>query len=398
MEAHEEKIPTAEQTIKPKKNKKIKRGSTQKTVAIVLASLAGLLMLAAVGAWGFLKYTSKLREGMFSDRSSSEMQAILEQRQKAGGQKTAESGEQAETPQQTLKRTDDDMTGADWIDEEGNAYRYRDDVLTILIMGIDNMSDPSLWAEGIVSNGGNADVIALVTLNTVTKEFSILYIPRDTMAELLMLDPEGNYLDTVYNNISASHSYGDGGALSCELTAEAVSNLLYGVPIQRYAALNMESLPVVNQLLGGLEVTFPDDYSWLDYSFQKGATVRLTDRQLNRLIRYRDKSEVEGANQRGLRDLKLVLNAMLRQVKGMIRQVPGSALTLYRKLEPQLTTNLSVDEVSYLIQMIDHFRIDDKTVVSLRGTTQKGEKYAEFYPDEDWLRDYVIENYCIKLN
>lgn len=398
MGAHEEKIPTAEQTIKPKKKIKKKRGSAQKTVAIVLASLAALLVLAAVGAWGFLKYTSKLREGMFSDRSSSEMQSIREQRQKAGAQKAAETGAEGEQPQQTLKRTDDELAGADWIDEEGNAYRYRDDVLTILIMGIDDMSNPERWAEGIVSNGGNADVIALVTLNTSTKEFSILYIPRDTMAELLMLDPEGNYLDTVYNNISASHSYGDGGTLSCELTAEAVSNLLFGVPIQRYAALNMESLPVVNQLLGGLEITFPDDYSWLDYSFRKGATVRLTDQQLNRLIRYRDKSEVEGANQRGLRDLKLVLNAMLRQLKGMVRKVPGSALTLYRKLEPQLTTNLSVDEVSYLIQMIDHFRIDDKTVVSLQGTTAMGEKYAEFYPDEDWLRDYVIENYCIKLN
>lgn len=394
MGAHEAK---GSETV-TKEEKKKKRRSASKTVAIVLASLAALLVLAAVGAWGFLSYTSKLREGMFVDRSSSELQMIREQRQKAEAQKAAEAGADGQSAQPTLKKTDDSLPEADWIDEEGNAYRYRDDVLTILLLGIDDMNDPEKWGEGIVSNGGNADVIALVTLNITTERMTILYIPRDTMTELLMLDPEGNYLDTVYNNISASHSYGDGGTLSCELTAEAVSNLLYGVPINRYVAMNMEALPAVNRVLGGLEVTFPDDYTKLDRAFTKGATVRLTDQQLNRLIRFRDKSEVEGAYQRGLRDLKLVLNAMLRQVKGKLKIDPGSALTLYRELEPELTTNLTTKEISYLAQFVNHVRIDDETVISIRGTTTMGEKYAEFYPDQDWLRAYVIENYCIKLN
>ncbi len=395
MGAHQEKNTAAKQPgpeQKPRHARK-KRRSTQKTVAIVLASLAIVLVVAAAAAWGFLKYTSRLREGMFNDRSSDEMQAIREQRQKAAEQKKAEQAaaplpEQTETPREM----------PDWIDEDGSEYRYRDDVLTILLMGIDNMNDPSHWAADIVSNGGNADVLALVTLNTETEEMSILYIPRDTMADLLMLDPEGNYLDTVYNNISASHSYGDGGALSCELTAEAVSNLLYGVPVRRYASINMEALPTVNQLLGGLEVTFPDDYTKLDYAFQKGETVRLTDDQLNRLIRYRDHSEVEGAYQRGLRDLKLVMNAMLRQVKNRLKTDPGAALSLYRQLEPQLTTNLSADEISYLAQLVSRVSINDDTVISMRGTTQMGEKYAEFYPDQDWLRAFVIENYCVRIN
>ncbi|MBR0355493.1 MAG: LCP family protein [Oscillospiraceae bacterium] len=394
MGAHQEKNMEAKQpaAAPQRRSGRKKRRSTQKTVAIVLASLAILLVVAAAAAWGFLKYTSRLREGMFNDRSSGEMQAIREQRQKAAEQKKAEQTGEAPAPTETPREM------PDWIDEDGNEYRYRDDVLTILLMGIDNMNDPSHWAADIVSNGGNADVLALVTLNTETEEMSILYIPRDTMADLLMLDPEGNYLDTVYNNISASHSYGDGGALSCELTAEAVSNLLYGVPIRRYVSMNMEALPAVNQVLGGLEVTFPEDYTKLDYAFQKGETVRLTDQQLNRLIRYRDHSEVEGAYQRGLRDLKLVMNAMLRQVKNRLKTDPGAALSLYRQLEPQLTTNLSADEISYLAQLVSHVSINDDTVISMRGTTQMGEKYAEFYPDQDWLRAFVIENYCVRIN
>lgn len=393
MGAHQEKNTAANQPAAAPKRRsgRKKRRSTQKIVAIVLASLAGLLLLAAATAWGYLLWTRKLQEDSFRVRTSDEMQKVLEQK-KAREQKKADQTGEAPAPQETPREM------PDWIDEDGNEYRYRKDVLTILLMGIDNMNDPSRWAADIVSNGGNADVLALVTLNTETEEMSILYIPRDTMADLLMLDPEGNYLDTVYNNISASHSYGDGGALSCELTAEAVSNLLYGVPIMRYVSMNMEALPAVNQVLGGLEVTFPEDYTKLDYAFQKGETVRLTDQQLNRLIRYRDHSEVEGAYQRGLRDLKLVMNAMLRQVKNRLKTDPGAAFSLYRQLEPQLTTNLSAKEISYLAQLVSHVSINDDTVISMRGTTQMGEKYAEFYPDQDWLRAFVIENYCVRIN
>lgn len=376
-----------------KKRRKKRRRSAQKVIATVLATLAVLLVLAAVAAWGFLKYTSSRRAGMFQDRASNEMQAILQQKQES---EQIKNEQESASVSEEIK--DDPMAQADWIDENGNAYRYRDDVLTLLVMGIDNMTDQARWAPGIVSNGGNADVIALMIYDTSAERFSILYIPRDTMTNMLQLDAQGNYLDTVFNNISASHSYGDGGALSCELTADAVSNLLCGVPIGRYAAMDFESMSAINQALGGLEITFPDDYTKLNYAFQKGATLRLTDEQLNKLIRFRDHSQVDGAYQRGLRDLKLVLSAMFRQIKQMVKEDPGSALTIYQKLEPYMTTNLSVDEISYLAQQITKVSFTDETVIHMPGVVTAGEKYAEFYPDETWLHDFVIEIFCEKIS
>ncbi len=371
----------------PKKKKR--RASGGKILAIVLASLAGLLVLAAVGVWGFLRYTNSLHAGMFADRSSSTMQQIRQQRDAAA------------TPAPEAEQSDDQQASApsaDWIDADGSAYRYRDDVQTLLVMGIDYMKNSEHWKTGMVSNGGNADVLALVILEGESNRLSVLYIPRDTMTNMLQLDADGNYLDTVFNNISASHSYGDGGALSCELTVDAVSNLLYGVPIQRYAAMDFESMSAINQALGGLEVTFPEDYSYLDYAFQKGATVRLTDYQLDRLIRYRDHSELDSAYQRGLRDLKLVLSAMLRQVKQMLRQDPGAVMNIYNQLKPYMTTNLSLDEISYLAQQVTGFSLEGDTIVHIPGVVTAGEKYAEFYPDEAWLHDYVINTFCEKIN
>lgn len=42
---------------------------------------------------------------------------------------------------------------ADWIDEQGNAYNYRDDVISILFMGIDYMGDEKNWFYATESNG-----------------------------------------------------------------------------------------------------------------------------------------------------------------------------------------------------------------------------------------------------
>lgn len=362
-----------------------RRHSKGRTLAIVLASLAGLLVLIAAGVFGFLRYTNSLRAGMFADRTSSQMQKVLWQRD-SENQSTAEileGKEKEESP--------------DWIDEDGTTYRYRSDVQTLLLMGIDYMNDPTYWSGDMVSNGGNADILALVIMDSGRGRLSVLYIPRDTMADMLMLDEQGNYLDTVFNNISASHSYGDGGELSCELTTDAVSRLLYGVPITRFAAMDYDSIPVINQALGGLEITFPEDYSFLDYNFLEGATVKLSDYQLQRLIRYRDHSEIDSATQRGLRDLKLVVRAMAMQAKDMIKKDPTAAMTMYNQLKPFMTSNLSIDEVSYLAQQLVNVEFKGDTVIQMPGVVTKGERYAEFYPDEEWLHDFVIDTFCEKI-
>ena len=381
MSYYKDKVTQARQQKKTRR-----RRSKGRTLAIVLASLAGLLVLIAAGVFGFLRYTNSLRAGMFNARTSSQMQKVLWQRD-AADQTTAEILDEKSAGER-----------ADWVDEDGSTYRYRTDVQTLLVMGIDYMNDPNYWSGDMVSNGGNADILALVILDSGKDRLSVLYIPRDTMANMLMLDEKGNYLDTVFNNISASHSYGDGGTLSCELTADAVSNLLYGVPITRFAAMDYDSIPVINQALGGLEITFPEDYSYLDYNFLKGATVKLSDYQLQRLIRYRDHSEIDSATQRGLRDLRLVVHAMLQQLKREVKKDPGVVMTIYNQLKPCMTSNLSIDEVSYLGQQVLEIDLRGETIIQLPGVVTKGERYAEFYPDEQWLHDFVIETFCEKIS
>ena len=351
--------------------------SREKTVALILAGLAAFLVIAAAAGFFFLRYSGELRRGMFQGGDSQKIQQVKKQCKDPDLQ-------------------DEELKDVDWIDSEGNMYQYRDDVVTVLLMGIDYNADPSHWSDDVKSNGGNADVLALAILDTAANELCILNIPRDTMARVLAVDAEGNYKDTLFTNITTAHSYGDGGTLSCELTVEAVSNLLYGIPINRYAAISYSALATLNQAIGGLEITLERDYTNINAAFTEGATVRLTDYQLKRMVVYRDHSELEGAYERGLRDMS-VLKALFEQCKEMVKEDPGVVFALYNKLEDYITTDLRLDEISYLAQQTVKNDFSAERVIAMQGEAVAGERYVEFYPDEQWLHDFVAEQFCREI-
>lgn len=346
-----------------------------KIVAIVLGSLAALLVLIALAIGIFLWYSGSVRGDMFARRNTPTL--------------VPETSAPADVPETTAP-----PVVADWIDEDGNAYDYREDVITILLMGVDYMADENQWEAGVVSNGGNADIMCLVTLDTKTFDFSLLYLPRDTMADVIAMDPEGNYIDTVRTNLSAAHSYGDGGDLSCRLTEDAVSRLLWGVPVNRYVALDYEGMYGLNSLLGGLTITFGQDYTQIDGDYVRGATVTMDSEQMRRFITYRDHSDVSGAYDRGVRGMA-ALRAIFDQCKAKIAENPTAALDLWNALDSYITSDLSLTEITYLATNIGKMAFGADTVVRLPGETKMGEAYAEFYPDEAWLHDFVVDTFCI---
>lgn len=348
--------------------KQVRSINPLKITAIVLSTLAAVLVLAALAIGFFFWNSGSLHGSMFSSRDDA-------------------------LPKPTVAMEQEVLIDADWIDEKGNAYNYRDDVISILLMGIDYMGNEALWDEETVSNGGNADMLGLVVLDTNTFEFSILYIPRDTVTDVIAMDAEGNYIDTVRTNISASHSYGDGGALSCQLTADAVSRLLMGAPVSRYAALDFDAIFTLNEILGGVRITFDSDCTDIHYSFTQGSTATLNNLYLSMLVTYRDYEILDSAYIRGMRIMN-VLKAMFDQLKGQIMEDPGMALEIFDGLRDYITTDLTLSEITFLARNIGKMDFSSDTVVRLQGETVMGEKYAEFQADQDWIYDFVVEKFC----
>lgn len=343
-----------------------------KITAIVLSSLAAVLVLAALGIGFLLWYSGGLHGSMFSSRDNA-------------------------VPQLEETEPQDALIDADWIDENGNAYHYRDDVISILLMGVDYMGkETKKWDDETVSNGGNADVLALVILDTKTFEFSILYIPRDTIADVIVMDADGNYIDTVRANICNSHSYGDGGPLSCQLTADAVSRLLMGVPVNRYASLHCDAIYTLNQIVGEVKITFDSDCTEIHSTFYQGNTVTLNNYYLKKLLIYRNYDDVDSAYTRGMRSMN-VLKAMFDQLKEKIMADPTVALKMLDQLSDYITTDLELSEITYLARNIGKMNFNSDTVVRLQGETTMGEEYAEFHADKEWIHDFVVEKFCVPV-
>lgn len=107
---------------------------------------------------------------------------------------------------------------------------------------------------------------------------------------------KGKALGKSKDHISLSYGYGDGGAESCKLTQEAVSNLFYGLPIQGYLAMNLDGIPELSKSVGGLTVTVPNNSLEYKYpEFAEGAEVTLTEENTEVFLRSRDVDESQSA-------------------------------------------------------------------------------------------------------
>ena len=155
----------------------------------------------------------------------------------------------------------------DWIRYDGKVFDYNENIITFLCMGIDILD------EGIES--GQADALFLLTLNPDTKEIHIIGVDRNTMADFDVYDKAGKYVSTNYGQIALAHGFGDGKEISAKNTVKAVSNVMFGLPIHGYCAINMSAIPLINDAVDGIEVMVLDDCTVADKSLVKGENLQI---------------------------------------------------------------------------------------------------------------------------
>lgn len=63
----------------------------------------------------------------------------------------------------------------------------------------------------------------------------------------------------------------------------------------------------------------------------------------------------------------------------------------FQQLAEYMVTDISVDEAVYLATQVLDYRFDVEEIYTMEGTTIMGEKFEEFYPDYEALKDLMIE-------
>lgn len=264
----------------------------------------------------------------------------------------------------------------------GTAYCQRSNLTSILLMGIDHDSGQS---------GGQADFLQLLVIDNTAGTVKRLPIDRDTMTPITVLGVLGNRSGVRTAQVSLSHGFGDGKEESCELTVEAVSNLLLGSSIDFYIAMNLDGISVLNDMTGGITVTLVDDFSALDPAMVQGATLTLQGDQAEIYVRSRMNVGV-GTNEARMARQEQYVTMLFAQLDAQMRSDEGYSGRIFDSLSPYLTTNMGRGRVINEVWLakdydrVEPLRISGEHIIGSDG-------FMQFYPDEESLYEAVLELY-----
>lgn len=273
----------------------------------------------------------------------------------------------------------------------GKTYQYRDNLTNILCLGID--SRDGIAKEKTPGKAGQADCVILAVLDDEAKTIQLINISRDSMVPVHVYATDGSYVEDRTEQLALQYAYGNGRDWSCQLMEEAVSNLFYGLPIHGYCALSMNSIASLNDAVGGVTVTVPEELAQLKPKlFTAGETITLKGTKANEFVRARavQSPDVASNNKRIARQ-KAYAVAFVNQLKQGVKEDISLPVKLYQTAEKQMVTSISMDQAVYLCTEYMNCSFDTDNIYTIEGEVTMGEKYAEFNVDDDALYQLILD-------
>lgn len=282
--------------------------------------------------------------------------------------------------------------GEDVVQYAGSTYKYNDHLSNYLFMGIDTREAVDTYESQ--QDAGQADAIFLISMDRVTQQIKVLFIPRDSMTEIEVFNPVGKSLGNTTDHINIQYAYGDGKQKSCELMKIAVSNLLNGLPIQGYCSMNMDGIPVITDFVGGVEITVPDN-SLIDVNpdFYEGAIVRITGENAEQFVRYRDVDQTQSALVRQERQ-KTYLQALIKKAQEKTAGDAGFVADLCERVKSYIVTSMGNDIFAKLLAASQNGITEMETIP---GEGVQGKNFDEYHVDKDALSDLIISMFYEKI-
>ncbi len=274
------------------------------------------------------------------------------------------------------------------IEKDGQTYTLNPNIRTVLFLGIDKTG--AFESQYIASNGGQSDAILLLVQDVTTNQIRILMIPRDTMTQIRLYDLAGNYVGQGVRHLTLAFAYGTSPAVSCENSANAVSQLLGGITINEYLAVTASALPTLNDMVGGVTVTITESgLEERDPALEEGAAVTLTGDQAELYLRFRDINQENTAISRMDRH-KTYMMAWMQEARAAAATNDSFGAELMDSIQDVMVTSMAKDQ--YLKLGMNILQSDDSLdILTLPGEAVTGTYYDEYYPDQEAIDDLILE-------
>ena len=269
---------------------------------------------------------------------------------------------------------------------EGVEYFPRQDITVMLVLGIDQYGP--VESSNYYRNNGSADSVMLLIFDESNKDCTVLYLNRDTMLTMDVLGVRGEYAGTTYGQLALAHTYGTGLADSCENVKNTLMNYIHGMTIDYYVAMNMDTIPILNDAVGGVTVNVTDDFSQVNPSITMGELTLRGDQVIDYVRTRKDVGDQKNITrmERQKEYVDGFLDALMEQ------QATGNvdfALQLYEQLAPYIVTDCSSATLSGMLDRYAEFTL--KEAVTPVGKNIIEDDHYAFYVDEEELDRMILE-------
>lgn len=285
----------------------------------------------------------------------------------------------------------------EFVTYKGEKYVFNENITSVLCMGVDKYNIEQ--EEIIIGNSGQADMLMLAIMDTQSGKVKLWNISRDSMTDVDIYNVEGEYVKTENLQACLAFAYGDGKHGSCENTVKSVSRLLYGMPIQSYAVIDMEAIQPLNDALGGVEVTIHEG-DILPAHFVPGTTVLLKGADVKSYVQSR-RTEMPGEpidsnNNRMARQRQYMMNFIQKAMEKTKEDitVPLNLFNIVKK-NNHIITNLDTSKIAYLTTLITKVNFTEDSFQTIPGEVLAGE-HAEYHVDDEILYQMILDTFYIK--
>ena len=277
------------------------------------------------------------------------------------------------------------------ITRNGVDYFPRQDITVVMLLGIGE------WGEVVAVEPNMAcsvDMITLMIFDEKEENVTLLSLNRDTMLNMPMLDEHGREYGTYYGQLTYSHMYGTGLEDSCENTRKTVSNFLNGINIDYYVSMKLDAIALMNDAVGGVTVNIEDDFTHLDPEMVMGE-VTLTGEQAVTFVQSR-RQVGDHLNVSRIRRQKEYMENFVAAFRAKTEQSDSFVIKAYDSISPYIVTDCSAKVLTSMMQHYSSYELAES--ITPEGENVMGEKYYEFYADEEKLDELILRLFYAPKN
>ena len=311
----------------------------------------------------------------------------------------AESNRQAALLQEKAAQLSQSL----WTDEntisiDGDTLGFDHRLETFLFVGTDLSGGQQIGSSDL-RRQPMADFILLMVLDHTRNSIGYLQIDRNTITPVNALDEKGAVVGTRPLQICTAHWYGGTQEMAVDNLSLAVRHYLGDLEnIDGYYVISMRDIELLNNAVGGVDITLSEDLTDADPEFTKGATLHLTDEQAERYLRAR-MDLPDATNAARMTRQRTYMTALFASVRQKCVEDPQFALSLWNTLRSAAFTNMNGNDFSRIAQKL--IKGENQGIRTVEGETVEGLRigdgipHEEFTADTDSLKEQLIQLFSL---